>query len=256
MFVPLIHASAWCLCSTATWWEGWLCTPRLSSCHNRYFFFSLLHLHCPLTSLFPGFAAKSDIIYSPSGSIYPSLFCTIAPYLPWHTPCSSQTPLSCPKTFCLCFVPYLFLWSLFPILFPCLVTCSPNDVPDVSSCKAVFSSPCIPSEADFLLCIRTSPVFPPQRALYASSLFPSCPVGKSFCVDTTFLSEGFLLSCLYQSLCAFLQHPFLILTVWELCYLRSRQRRDRIKVLKDVSGCPPLHCLVYYRITITELLQA
>lgn len=129
-----------------------------------------------------------------------SLFCTIASYLPWHTFCSCQIPLSCPKTFCLCFVPCLFLWSLFPILFPCLVMCSPNDVPDISSCKAVSSSPCIPSEADFLLCIRASPVFPPQRGLYTSSLFPSCPFSR-ICVATIFLSEGFLFSCLYQSVC-------------------------------------------------------
>ena len=159
--------------------------------------------------LFPGLPAKPDIFYSPSTSIYPSYFSV--PQLP-----------VCPGTLLVwaepCFLaPKLFVSTLLPIsscdlcslsFSQWLVTCNPNNVPDVlSSCKAIPASPCIPSEAGFLLCTRTSPFFPLQRALYTSSLFPSCPVGKSFCVHTIFLSEGFLLSCLYQSVCIFTASP-------------------------------------------------
>lgn len=98
----------------------------------------------------------------------------------------------------------------------------------------------------------------PQRLIFcsASGLLLSSPHKGGYTHPPYFLlalSVEFVLppssflkvSCspAYISLCAFLQHPFLIFTVWELRYLRGRQRRDRIKVLKDVSGCPPLHCL-------------
>ena len=209
------------------------------------FFFSLLHLHCSLTSLcFQDSLQNLTFLLSQDLHLALLLSCTVAPYLPWHTSCSGCTPFSCPKTFCLSFAPCLFPWSLFPILFPWPVTSNPNNVPAVlSSSKAVSSSPCVPSEAGFLLCSRSSPFFPPQRALYTSSLFPSCPAGKSFCAHTIFLSEGFPLSCLYQGLCAFFQHPLLILTVRETSQLVTwgaggeGTGMKRWKMLVSAPGC-------------------
>lgn len=116
--------------------------PLLGSApwHNRCFSFSSFCYTCtasylPLFSVLP---AKADIIL-PVVPFIP-LFYATAPYLPWQTSCSGWAPFSCPKTFCLCFASYLFLWSLFPILFPGLMTCSANHAPDVLSCKTIFHS--------------------------------------------------------------------------------------------------------------------
>lgn len=216
--------------------------PQAELLAQKVLFFFLLHLLCLLFPCVSSTPCKSWHFILPAIPFIP-LFYTIASYSPWQTSCSGWAPFSCPQTFCLCFSPYLFLWSLFPILFPVLMTCSRNDDDNVlSSCKTILHSP-YPLRACFSL-------------LHQDFSIPS--PGKDHCIyPPNFLL--FLLvrvpvftDCLCQSVHLY-SISFSSFTIWEISYLRGRWRRGRIKVLKDVSGCLSLNCLTYK--TLRELLQ-